>query len=338
MRRAVRRPLARDDHLGHQLVGMQAALHQRLGVAGTHQRHRDRRRVVAVLGVDDPDAVQVDAEFLGDAANPGFRTDQDRFDDPFMEGDDRPLERLLVARVGDGGRNRFHAPDQRQHLLKALALVVDADRRAMKFLHVRDLLARGENLGGAAQDLQVFLIGGDAIENHMLVVIEFLLGRQGDGNRVADRHRPREMQALVDQDRAGAGKLGAEHGGNQRAAPHAMRHDFAEHAAFRIPRVGGGRIEVSGQYREKLDVLGHQRARKAREIADMDFVVGLVDDMTLFGRLIHWRTPWLPSSVPHSIVCCSATKQCGSCTWWRCGPVATAFAAGFSGTRISVAG
>jgi hypothetical protein len=92
--------------------------------------------------------------------------------------------------------------------------------------------SRRQNLRRPAHDLQVFLVGADAVEDDMLVVIEFLLGGHRDGDGVADRHRSRKMQGLVDQDGAGAGKLGAEHRGDQRSAPHAVGHDLAEHAAF----------------------------------------------------------------------------------------------------------
>jgi hypothetical protein len=84
MRRAVRRPLARE-RLRHQFVGVQAAFHQRFGIAGAHQRDGDRRRVVAVAGIDDADAVQVDPELFGDGADLRFRADQDRLDDAFLE-------------------------------------------------------------------------------------------------------------------------------------------------------------------------------------------------------------------------------------------------------------
>ena len=43
-------------HRAHQLVGVKAALHQRLGAAGAHQLHRLGRGIVAVLGVDQFEA------------------------------------------------------------------------------------------------------------------------------------------------------------------------------------------------------------------------------------------------------------------------------------------
>jgi hypothetical protein len=69
IRRAVRRPVSRG-HRAHQLVGVQAAFHQRFGAALAHQRDRLRRRVLAVLRVDDFDAVDVDAPSAATVADP----------------------------------------------------------------------------------------------------------------------------------------------------------------------------------------------------------------------------------------------------------------------------
>ena len=49
------------DHRGHQLVGVQAALHQGLGLALAHQLHRRRGGRLAVGRIDDLDAGQIDA-------------------------------------------------------------------------------------------------------------------------------------------------------------------------------------------------------------------------------------------------------------------------------------
>ena len=53
MRRAVRSPVSRATTARHQLVGVQAALHQRLGLALAHQLHRLGGGRLAVRRVDD---------------------------------------------------------------------------------------------------------------------------------------------------------------------------------------------------------------------------------------------------------------------------------------------
>ena len=68
------------DHGGHQFVGVQAALHQRLGLALAHQLHRRRGGRLAVGRVDDLDAGQVDAGLGGDRQDARARADQDRHD------------------------------------------------------------------------------------------------------------------------------------------------------------------------------------------------------------------------------------------------------------------
>ena len=76
--------LARDDR-AEQLVGVQAALHQQLGLALAHQLDGLRRRRVAVRRVDDPRAAEVDAGFAcAISANLRGRADEDRHDQPLL--------------------------------------------------------------------------------------------------------------------------------------------------------------------------------------------------------------------------------------------------------------
>ena len=70
--------VARHDR-AHQLVGMEAALHQRLGPSGAHQRDRLGGGIMAVLGVDQFEARDVEAAFRR-PRDPRRRADQDRLD------------------------------------------------------------------------------------------------------------------------------------------------------------------------------------------------------------------------------------------------------------------
>jgi hypothetical protein len=99
---------ARDD-LGHQFVGVQAAFHQRFGVTAAYQRHRHRRRFVAVLAVHDAVVLEVQAIFLGDGADALLGTDQDRVDEPGFGGQQRALERFAVAGVNHRHVDRCQA-------------------------------------------------------------------------------------------------------------------------------------------------------------------------------------------------------------------------------------
>ena len=70
------------DHLAHQLVGMQAALHDSIDVAAMRELYRAGRRRVAMRLIDDLDAGQVELELLGQRANPLLRADQQRDHQP----------------------------------------------------------------------------------------------------------------------------------------------------------------------------------------------------------------------------------------------------------------
>ena len=108
----------------------------------------------------------------------------------------------------------------------------------------------------------------------------------GDRDRdgVADAHLAREVQRLVDIDRAGAGELGAEHVRDQRAAPHAVRDDLAELRRAGVFRIDVGRIDVARHDGEHLDVFGPQGAHQRGSVADGDFRVdAILDDFEKFG-------------------------------------------------------
>ena len=70
-----------------------------------------------------------------------------------------------------------------------------------------------------------------------MIAREIFLAGDGDRQRVADPHRQREVQCLVNGYRARAGKLGAEHIGNQGAAPHAMGNHLAQHGGMSVFRI-----------------------------------------------------------------------------------------------------
>jgi hypothetical protein len=93
-------------HRGHQLVGVQAPLHQRLGLALAHELHRGLRRGDAVRRVDDRDAGEVDAALLGDRADARRGADQERDDQAHLRRRHRALERRRVARMRHRRRRR----------------------------------------------------------------------------------------------------------------------------------------------------------------------------------------------------------------------------------------
>ncbi|MNC62920.1 hypothetical protein D3C75_1129990 [compost metagenome] len=92
------------DHRAHQLVGVQAALHQRLGLAFAHQFHRAGGGGLAVGHVLDGQSAEVDAVLRGQGFDPFASADQDRCDQALAGGIHHSLQGTLVA--GPGHRSR----------------------------------------------------------------------------------------------------------------------------------------------------------------------------------------------------------------------------------------
>ena len=97
-------------HRGHQLVGVEATLHQGLRLGVADELHRPGRRLLAVPGLHDAEPGDVEARFLRDLSNAGGWSDEDRRGiSPTREGRlDCAAERGLVARMSDrGGRGGY---------------------------------------------------------------------------------------------------------------------------------------------------------------------------------------------------------------------------------------
>ena len=99
----------------HELVGMKTSLHQRFRPALADQLDGPQRRGVAVLGLDDRQRGDIEAEFDRRSADAFPRTDQDRSDQPEARRVDSAFQRALVAGVCYCGRRRaclLRSPDQ----------------------------------------------------------------------------------------------------------------------------------------------------------------------------------------------------------------------------------
>jgi hypothetical protein len=112
---------------------------------------------------------------------------------------------------------------------KRVFLVSDSLNSGSSVLVSRIFVGRRQHFGCAVNHLFAVLIDADAVEDHVLVVIELAIAAHRHGQRVAHPYRAAEVQRLVDVDRARSGKLGAQQGGDQRAAPHAVGNDLGEH-------------------------------------------------------------------------------------------------------------
>src|SRR6266511_884943 len=115
-------------HLMQQFVGVQAPLHQSFGLAGANHRDRHLGAMMAVLGGHDARRRQVDFFARGNRADLLFRADQNGRDQIALGRFDRPLQRVVAARVNDGRGQRRQAI-ARLDQLQVSVLVPQLDRR-----------------------------------------------------------------------------------------------------------------------------------------------------------------------------------------------------------------
>src|SRR5262245_47404380 len=95
--------LARS-HLAHELVRVQAALHQQLALGRVDQLDRLCRCRFAVGHVDDLEAIDVETMLASDGCNLRDRSDEDWFDNAGFRRFDGAAQRGLLARMNDDGR------------------------------------------------------------------------------------------------------------------------------------------------------------------------------------------------------------------------------------------
>ena len=94
-------------HRGHDLVGVQAPLHQHLGLAFACQANGGFGRRHAVRRIDDFEGGDVDPELGRDRRDARAGPDQDRTDQAQLRGFDGAAQRALVAGMRHGaGRRR----------------------------------------------------------------------------------------------------------------------------------------------------------------------------------------------------------------------------------------
>ena len=227
--------------------------------------------------VDEPAAQEVDPVLPGDFAHLFLRADEDRAQEARFRGGDRALQRLRMDRLREHRRGGGQPGRAREELLVARPAIRDGDLGQFHALALYFLGGR-QNFRLAGDHLQSILVGALAVEDDVLVVVEFLLARDLDGDGVADLYRAREAQRLADVDRARPGKLGAEHRGDERAAPHAVRDDLVEHGGVRVLGIHMRRVDVARHDGEELDVLRLERPGEDGALAELDLVVSAVLD------------------------------------------------------------
>jgi len=104
---------------GHQLVGVQAALHEQPGLATTNHLDGAGGGGVAVRHVDDGDVGEVDVVFLRDRLDLVARSDQGRQDQPQAQALGHGAQDALFAGMGDRRRHRLKPSCRRDQVVVA---------------------------------------------------------------------------------------------------------------------------------------------------------------------------------------------------------------------------
>ena len=105
------------DHRGHQLVGVEAALHECLGLAGASERDRPLGRLVAVRGFAEAERADVGAEGRRGGLHLRLRPDQNGFDDPEFRRFEHGDEGSLVAGMSDRDLQLRQRPGSRDQVV-----------------------------------------------------------------------------------------------------------------------------------------------------------------------------------------------------------------------------
>ena len=94
-------------YLRKQLVGMQAAFHNEIRLAGAYQFDSLRGGSLAVRHVHDFNVAEIERKLPGDRGDLALGTDKDGLDQSGLSRFDGPSQRSLVARMRYGGSNGF---------------------------------------------------------------------------------------------------------------------------------------------------------------------------------------------------------------------------------------
>ncbi len=202
-------PRFADDGGGQQFVGVKAALHQRRGAALANEGHRLLGAGVAVRGRDDLHPGEVEVRGLRRSPDAGLGADQHRADQPVPGGQESALQAGRVARMDDGGGQRWQRP-----------AAAEQDLQHPPRLNIEGQVGagghhgRGDDLGHALQHQRPVRLAdmagdreraGPGGADHLGGQFHLLIRQQLAG----------ESEILPQQARAGTGKAGDQQAGHQ---------------------------------------------------------------------------------------------------------------------------
>ena len=273
-----------SEHRLHQLIGVQAAFHQHAHLSQCRQLGGLGGCGVAVLHGQDLGTVQVDACLFGYGAQAGFGGDQHRCDQAVGCRIHGAAQGLGVAGVHHCTALWRQSLAHGQQVAQSRLRVEELDLRRVR-LGQAHLLLRRQHPGQAVQHGFAFLVHGLAIEFHLLALFDFAQHGGGHGQGVAHAHRAGEMQVLRHIDGARPGKLCAQQGGDQCAAPHAVRDHPVEQGVVGVVAVEVGGVGVARNGCKGLDVGHAQGAQESCALAYLQLVVS--DVLKPFGGGCH---------------------------------------------------
>ena len=267
-----RAQLRAQQHGVNQLVGVQAAFHQHFHFPIDRHFGRFFSRRMAVRYRDDLDAAQVDASLLGDVTYAPFRTDQHRHDQAVARRVHGTAERTRVAGMHHRATHRRQARTARQQFIETGLRVKQLNLRRIDAWQAH-LDGGGQHPCRAVQHALAFLIEHLAIQLDTFGQVVFADHRGRHGERVTDANGFAEVQHLILINGAGAGKLGAQQGGNQGPAPHAVGNYAVVQSVVGVDGIQVRRVGVTRYGRKGLDIVQRQRAQQAGALAQRNFVV-----------------------------------------------------------------
>ena len=148
------------------------------------------------------------------------------------------------------------------------------------------LLGRRDHFGGAGDHYQAVLVRARAVEYDNFARWVFRAHDDLCGQCVARPDQVVEVKVMAAVDRAGPGQPGAEHGGKQRSAQHAVRNQPVQHGRVRVLLVDMRRVHIPRNAGKQFNVGLGQRSHKLGSITDRELVERAVLDHIESGTVV----------------------------------------------------
>jgi hypothetical protein len=244
MRRSVRSPVP-AARTRDQVFGRHAGLHDRFDLAFARQPDRFGDGFCRAGRRHDLEPARVDAGRPRQFLDPALRAYQHWRNQAFARCSGNARHRIGIGGIHHRCRHggKLARPDAAHEFAKAHVLVVETHLR-QRHLGPAHLFLRRDHVGAAGDDHFLVLVDAKGIQRDV-PLFAFFLHADLDRDGVANLDRPLEAQVLAKVDRSRPWKLGPEHGGDQRTAPHAVANHFAKPAVHRVIRIDVRGVDIA---------------------------------------------------------------------------------------------